>query len=350
VKIKNSKLIPYSLPLKEQWISHSHSLNVRQGYLLQIEDNLGHIGYGDCAPLPIHGTETATEALEALESLPPLSGILVSDALNELPKAGSSPAARCAVETALLDLTTKQLGTPLHRWLNPESAPGVKINATVGMLDEGLTDRVTTAITQGYSLLKLKVGISEPQHELKLLNQLCSNLADSILLRLDANRSWDIATANNFLKEITQMPIESLEEPLAQPDITELKQLQDGTDITLALDETVAELNADAISQLKPLRRITLKPMVLGGVIPALRLGQLAHELGIETVVTTTIDSAAGVWAATHLAAALDPDSKLCHGLATSEWIQQDLGKGPNINNGGITIPQTAGLGFVPFD
>jgi o-succinylbenzoate synthase len=351
VKITTTKLIPYSLPLHHGWQSHSNSFLTRQGYLLQIEDERGYIGYGDCAPLPSQGTETVASAIETIErQLPRLIGVTATDAQNSLSEMKSTPAARCAMETALLDLVSKQQATPLHRWLNPDSSPKVLANANIGALDHGIDERITTALRQGYSILKLKVGVYELKHELELLKQICSDLSPEIMLRLDANRAWDRAVAEDFISQIKQLPIESLEEPLAKPEIETLKQLQDETDIAIALDETVAELELESLQQLQPLRRIILKPMALGGVLPAWHIGQLAHSQGIDTVVTTTIDSAAGVWAATQLAATLDPKSKYHHGVATSDWLLQDIGAGPEIENGIITIPQTPGLGFTPYD
>ncbi len=350
MNILNTKLVPYSLPLNGKWQSHSLHLTKRQGYLLKIEDDQGHIGYGDCAPLPTHGTETAAEALATLESaLPRLARIPDSDCLDRLPDAKNAPAARCALETALLDLMAKQKDIPLHHWLNPKSKSEVKVNTSIGVLDEGSLQRASTAIDKGYSVIKLKIGVSAPQLELRLLTRLCADLPASVRLRLDANRAWDVATTKAFLKGISQIPIESLEEPLARPDIKALAQLQDQTNITLALDETMTDLDREGFSQLHSLRRIILKPMALGGLLPALNLGQRAYKLGIETVVTTTMDSAAGVWAATQLAAALDTESKLCHGVGTCEWLQQDLGEGPEIRNGKIIIPPAPGLGFTPY-
>jgi L-alanine-DL-glutamate epimerase-like enolase superfamily enzyme len=199
VKITNTKLRPYSIPLKEKWLSHSHSSDTRQGYLLQIEDTLGNIGYGDCAPLPSHGTETTAEALKSLkQQLPSISGLLATDALNRLPKRDSCPATRCAIETALLDLIAKQEAKPLYKWLNPKSSPMVKANANVGALNQDARERIDIAIRQGYTILKLKVGLFKPEEELKLLNQICTDLPSDIQLRLDANQAWDTKTAKTL--------------------------------------------------------------------------------------------------------------------------------------------------------
>jgi len=75
-------------------------------------------------------------------------------------------------------------------------------------------------------------------------------------------------------------------------------------------------MGADTVFDQKPVRRVVLKPMVLGGLVSALALARRAREVGVECVVTTTVDSAVGVTAALHLAAAVAND--LAHGLATS--------------------------------
>ncbi len=237
----------------------------------------------------------------------------------------------------------------MHIWLDPKSSPTVMVNTNLGTLDDEVVARAAAAVKLGYTTLKLKVGIKDMPGEIGRLQLLCRELPQSVQLRLDANRAWDSSTAREFLQGVSTLPIESLEEPLAQPEIEALTQLQEQTNITLALDETVTKLDADSLLQLDTIRRIILKPMVLGGLLPSLRLGRRAQELGVEVVVTTTVDSAAGVWMATQLAAALNAAGQLCHGLGTSAWLQQDLGNPPEIYNGTITIPATPGLGFLPY-
>ncbi len=348
--ITHTQLTPYALPLRQQWQGGGSVFELRRGWLLKVECSDGSTGFGDCAPLPSHGTETMAAAENALDTLL----LQIQDqtpelALEQLPTPDLNPAARCAVETALLDLLSKQQGLPLHRWLNPESSSKIRVNANIGILDNRTLERAITALEHGYNTLKLKLGSPDTQLELTLLRRLCGNLPDGVKLRLDANRTWDTTAVESYLEQLKHLPIESLEEPLSQPNLDSLRALQELTNITLALDETTAQLSIDDLAQLAPLRRIILKPMAQGGLLPCLLLGQGANELGIETVVTTTVDSAAGVWAATQLAAALDTTGQLCHGLGTSEWLQQDLGVSPEITNGTITIPSTSGLGFTSF-
>ena len=349
MNIARTRLTPYALPLLRQWQAGGTGFTTRRGWLLELEAANGTIGYGDCAPLPSHGTETGPTAHTTLQStLPELTRISPEQGLEQLPEPASTPAARCALESALLDLLSKQQGLPLHRWLNPESNARVKVNASIGILDDVALKRARTALEHGYSTLKLKIGSPDPEHEIQQLRHLCATLPEGVQLRLDANRAWDTSTAKSYLKQLQGLPIESLEEPLAQADIDSLIRLQNESDITLALDETTAQLSIDDLPQLTPLHRLILKPMVQGGLLPCMQLGRRALELGIDVVVTSTVDSAAGVWAATQVADALDTTGKLCHGLGTGEWLQHDLGACPEINKGRIKLPEIPGLGFTP--
>jgi len=97
-------------------------------------------------------------------------------------------------------------------------------------------------------------------------------------------------------------------------------------------------------------RRLVLKPMALGGLQSAMNIAQQAQQVGMDCVVTSVLESAAGIWAASQLAAAIDPMFPgLAHGLATSHWLSQNTGRPPTIIDAKITLPITAGSGFQPY-
>jgi L-alanine-DL-glutamate epimerase-like enolase superfamily enzyme len=96
----------------------------------------------------------------------------------------------------------------------------------------------------------------------------------------------------------------------------------------VALDESLAGSGAEAYLRHPSVRQVVLKPMVLGGPLAALSVARRARREGIRAVVTTTLDSAVGRAAALHLAAAIDTDT--AHGLATGEWLRDDIASGPS--------------------
>ncbi|MDD5329204.1 MAG: enolase C-terminal domain-like protein [Sulfuricella sp.] len=335
------------MPLAVPWASARGGFAAREGWLIRLETGDGLVGHGDCAPLPQAGTESrACAASRLAECGASLYGMTPEAALDALERiAVAAPAVRCGLETALLDLLSQRAGLGLARWLNPLSSLSVNVNAMIGALGRESLLRARAAVAAGFSVLKLKVGLAPVGHELALLRELAGELPAGIGLRLDANRAWTWAEANGFLGGLSGLPVESLEDPLRTPGAAELARLQAAVAFPLAADEILPLLGAEALLALRPVRRLVLKPMVLGGLRPALVLANRAREAGMECVVTTTVDSAVGVYAALHLAAAVAND--LAHGLATSSWLAGDVGLPPQPADGMLTVGRGAGLGFA---
>jgi len=347
MQLQKVRIQPYCLPLRQAWCSASGSFDVRRGFLVTVEDVAGRQGYGDCAPLA--GTENEAPAKGWLsKQKTALAGLQTDAALNKLPAPDHCPpAARCGLETALLDLISRQHQLPLYRWLEPNASASVKVNVNLGSLDTETNTRLAAAA--GFSVVKLKVGLLPVSQDIDNLQKLADALPDGISLRLDANQAWNKAQARSFIAGIANLPVECLEEPLHDPGLKELEQLQKLAPFPLALDESLTQLpQADILSQ-KPVTRLVLKPMLLGGLQIALTLGQKAHRAGLESLVTTTVDSAVGCWAAVHLAAALNPGSHdMSHGLATSSWLSRDIAPPPAIRDGRIILGENTGLGIRP--
>jgi len=393
--IRHARLLPYRLPLCRPWRTQHGERTLREGWLIELVCG-DQVGYGECAPLPEAGTETAQTARHWLsERLTTLPGGTPQQALTALPAATDCPAARCGLETALLDLLARARGLSLHRLLAEavtltaaatraaqgdkrprgsglpprlppvDPAPqvavenhsykhgdamplAVSVNANLGTLDAGVAARAAAAIREGYGILKLKVGLAAPTTEATALRHLCESLPAGIRLRLDANSAWSFAEAHGLLRAMADAPIEGVEEPLGPADRPLLGRLQQQLPFPLAWDESLPALLAAAPDLAAQARRWVLKPMVLGGLLPALGIGRQAAGLGIETLVTSTLESACGLWACAQLAAALDPEARQTHGLATADWLGEHPGDPPAIAAGRLRLPDGSGSGFIP--
>lgn len=355
--IRNARLHPYALPLRAEWKTAAGAFAIREGWLLHIETEDGRSGYGDCAPLPDpgaqSGTETAAQAHAALDGYARwLPGHSVAEALQTLALPGDialAPAARCAIECALLDLAAQAAGVGLGHFLRgAPCAPDVAVNAALGGLAASSEDAVRKACADGFTVLKLKVGSAPVDAEIAHLQRLAALLPAGAKLRLDANRAWSENDAARFLAACAGLPVEQLEEPLADPQPAALARLQAACAFPLALDESGPRDAAAPFFATPPLRRLVLKPPRLGGLLPALALAHDAGAAGIDCIVTSSLDSACGILAAAHLAAALG--NELAHGLATANWLVEDTGLAPRVHTGRLTLPGAPGLGFTPYD
>lgn len=338
MRLSLSEVIPYRLALRRQWKTAAGRMDVRSGALLRLESEDGQVGWGDCAPL----MGDANEPLSVWQKK--LPGMGLAEAREALNHADLPPAAACAVETALLDLEARSQGLSLARLLNPDAAAEVPCNAALGALGDATLDDAQMALAQGFRVLKLKTGLQDARRELVMLDKLAASLPSDAQLRLDANRAWDDRQASYVVDGLAGLPVEMLEEPLSRPSVEKFQVLQASTGIPLALDESLPELGVERILASRAVMCLVLKPMVWGGLRGLLEIDRAARAAGLSCVVTTTVDSAVGVRAALHVAAALN--NGLSHGLATSSWLVEDVGLPPEIRAGRMGLAEDVGLGF----
>jgi o-succinylbenzoate synthase len=329
----------YAIPLARPWKCARGDTVLRRGWLVRIEDEEGAHGWGETAGLPGAGTETAEQAhaalLGAVKSLP---GLTPAEARAALP-GRDRPAARCGLECALLDMAARRAGQPLYRHLRPDAKGDVRVNAFVGAVDAELGARLAAAAAQGFEVAKLKLATASPADELPIFLAAAGQAPAGLQLRLDVNRGWTLAEAEALLPRFAGLPVEALEEPASDADGPALARLQAAVDFSLALDESLARWPEDGPL---PVRRQILKPMVVGG--PSRVLG-LALRPRTESVVTSSVDTAVGLWLSAHLAAALG--NGLAHGLDTASWLSELLGPVPP-PGGVLHLPEAPGLGFDP--
>ncbi|HYN78200.1 MAG TPA: enolase C-terminal domain-like protein [Lamprocystis sp. (in: g-proteobacteria)] len=347
--IERLDLTPYVLPLTRVWTSSRGNFRGRQGWLVTVACG-GVRGYGDCAPQPEAGTETHDAAAQRLlEHRARCPGQTLAEALDAVVRGGrgTTPAADFALDCALQDVQSRLAGTTLRAWLDSGATDRVPVNGALGPLIEATRADLDHAARTGLRVLKLKVGIGTPEHELQRLSELAATLPVGIALRLDANGAWDPGTATQVLIALRALPVESVEEPLRDPDWTVLARLQSMTPFPLALDESLPPLGDSLDPDRFPVRRAVLKPAAIGGLRRTLTLARRLQAAGIEVVITGLVESAAGLWPTAQLAAAIG--SRIPQGLATADWLAQDLGVPPRHIGGHLQLPSADGSGFTPY-
>lgn len=334
-RIVATRVRPYRLPFTRPWRMAGVEIDRRFGWLVEIETSGGIRGFGDYAPLPLSAQGQATDGGLA-ERANALLGADVAEALDGL--AADTPAS--ALECALLDALARQRGVPLRRLLAERAADRVEVNAVAELAGVG------DAVAAGFRVVKLKVGRGKPEAEAAALRAL--PIPDGVRLRLDANCAWPWDDAVRFIDAVAGLPIESLEEPLAQPTLERLAELQSRTAIEIALDESLPHVDWQAVTERRPVHRIVLKPAATGGLRKSFDLARQARIAGLTCVITSALDSAIGVRAAAHLAAAVGAPG-VAHGLSTSEWFAEDLAEPLPIADGWMALGGQPGLGIQPM-
>jgi o-succinylbenzoate synthase len=310
---------PYRLRLRHPLRSSRGVVEAREGFVLLAHDG-ALTGRGEACIVPELGTETLAECAREL--------------LRPDPR---TPAARHAVELALLDLEAQRAGVPVAKLLDPEAVLDVPVSALlVAQGNAELAREAAAAAAEGFATLKLKVGFADDFARAAVVRDAAGPL---LKLRLDANGAWDTAQALVRLRELSRLSIELCEQPTA--DLLGLA----GSPIVVAADELVL---VDFEAALNRAQVVVLKPMLLGGIVAALRLARRAVAAGRSVIVTTSIDGAIARAGAAHLAAAvLALGPQPAAGLATGRLLAEDLCEDTLApRQGFVRIPQTPGLGL----
>lgn len=334
----------------------------REGVLIGVDAD-GVQGVGEATPLP-GWTESLADCRATLDAVADAGDDALLDAVADAddasdplidaspavtdPLAGA-PAARHAVEHALLDAVGRRVGRSLAGLLTDSPAATVPVNATLG--DAGVDATVaaaTDAVEAGFACLKLKVGVGPLDRDVARLRAVREAVGADVAIRADANGAWDRETASEAVDAFAALDLAYLEQPLPAEDLSGHAALR-GRGVDVALDETLAELCPASVLEASVADVLILKPMALGGPGRAYRAATDALAADVDPVVTTTIDAAPARTAAVHVAAAI-PDVRPC-GLATGTALATDLAPDPTpVDRGAIVVPEGPGVAGDAFD
>jgi o-succinylbenzoate synthase len=345
-------LDPPLVTARGQWQS-------RQTLLVRLHGGDGCDGQGEAAPLPgyspdgLPAVERGLLALSSGELVPALAGTTaagISRAVAALLPA-ELPSARFALETALLDRLGRRLGRPLWSLLREAQVGGTQELARAVPLCSLLpSDDPAGALAQalrlselGVQAFKLKIGpdVVQPA-QLELLASLRDALGERVELRLDANRSLSGRTLRAVLDGLLVHRPEFVEEPVAQPEPDQLRELACGW----ALDESLQGMHAatlEGLCRLPSCRALVLKPTALGGLGRCSALAAVARAHGKALVVSHTLEGPIGWLACVHLALALGPAA------AAGLWpLPHQSSAAGRIVGGQLQLPLGPGLGVEP--
>jgi o-succinylbenzoate synthase len=266
----------------------------RTGLVLTIDDGV-HQGFGECTPLPGFSPDTLGECEAALAALDLAAVGLATEsgpADAQLQRWGDAlpagvPAARFALETALLDLIARRSDVPIWSLLAPSRPEPLPISTLVPMADpERTVAAARYAVERGYRTLKRKLaGPAHLDADRRALTALRQAFGDSIRLRLDANGSFSPDSAEAALRTLAPLEIEFLEEPVPSRDLAALGDSL----VPLAFDESLVgdawRRGLEGASAGTWVAAV-LKPTVLGGFGACRALASELRAAGIAVSVS----------------------------------------------------------------
>jgi O-succinylbenzoate synthase len=273
----------------------------RQALILAVRGDDGATGLGEAAPLPGLSSDMIADAVAAAEALAARAPHVLempAHACAIAERITTAPAARFAIESALLAAYAQRKGTSVASLL-ARRTPQAELDTARVVDDEH-------DIPPGARWLKIKVappGVSATVERVRRI----ARAAPHARIRVDANRAWPRGEALALLAGLADLPIDFVEEPCI--DTHEL--LGERLPCRLALDESLATLSPVQLAtalESPQLAALVLKPTLLGGVSRCLALAAEAHRHGVAPLVSHALEGPIGFAACIELARAIGAD------------------------------------------
>lgn len=295
-------LYRYSLPMDAGVILRNQRLKTRDGLIVCLREGEQE-GWGEIAPLPEFSHETLEQAKEAV-----LADLQLW-AAGQQPNENALPSVAFGLSCALAELSGA-----LPTEANYRKAP----------LCSGDPDELFAVLQAipGEKVAKVKVGLYEAVRDGMVVNVLLEALPD-LKLRLDANRSWTRAKADGFAKYVNpewRNRIAFLEEPCKTRD--ESRDFARQTGIAIAWDESVREPDFRVEAE-EGVAAIVIKPTLTGSLQRCQQLISQAYQVGLDAVISSSIESSLGLTQLARVAAWLTPNT--VPGLDTLDLMQAQL-------------------------
>ena len=310
--------------------------SLHEMYLITLTDKAtGKKGTGELAPLPdlscdrnaypdISGVRRLAE--KALPSV--INGSWPDDML-------SYPALRFALESAVAET----------RSINQKERISIPINGLVWMSSfEDMLEQVKVKMAIGFRCIKLKIGAIDWQKEIELIRYVRSCFPkEDLQLRVDANGAFSPEWVMDRLNELAKYDIHSIEQPIRQGQWDEMARLCKESPLAIALDEEMIGINdpkekARLLDTIHP-QYIVLKPTMHGGISGTREWIELADKRGINSWITSALESNIGLRSIALLAESVyGPNITFPQGLGTGQLFTDNIENNIQIEGANIVV------------
>lgn len=319
--ITSLEVYRYRLPFRGDVRIGSLQARFRTGICIRLIDG-AIVGWGEAAPLAGLSSErdedVARELIRLRDMLPAFGPELLANL--------DAPSARFALDTALHEVRARRDG--LDQLVAPTNVRHSYLHIAGLRGDvEGTVDLAEPSP----AAIKIKVGADDWQDDVRRVEAIRAAEGPEVRLRLDANRSWNLTDAEDFLSAVSGIGIDYIEEPVRL--VENLGRLNTfGIDV--ALDETLHELVRQgcsnghalvqqAVDRVPSASVLVLKPSLIGDWGVTLDLFGAAHGKRRRVVVSSAYESGLGLRAVIALASqnpfsdppGLDPYRRLASDL-----------------------------------
>lgn len=197
---------------------------------------------------------------------------------------------------------------------------GIPINGLIWMGDVAfMKTQIQEKLAKGFHCIKIKIGVNWSD-EYEILKELRKEYSkEQLELRVDANGGFSYDEAKIVLKQLADLDIHSIEQPIKANQVELMTDLCAKTPLPIALDEELIgkfslEEKLNLLTNINP-QYIILKPSLVGGIRGSIEWIECCDALGIDFWMTSALESNLGLNAIAQWTAILYPE--MPQGLGT---------------------------------
>lgn len=288
---------PVDIPITDPFVVATGARVVAENVFLRLTLENGIQGYGEAAPFPEVGGEDRESCLAILSTLATsLIGKSIRD-YRELAVlmdvlAHQQPAARCGLETAMIDAYCRMVRIPLWQlWGGQDVRPReTDITIPIATLEKSVS-LARDWYAQGFRLFKMKVGKDVDQDISRL--EAVHRALPGISFIGDGNQGFSREDCLTFAKGVQRFGgrMALLEQPVAREDLDSLAAIRRITGIPVAADESVRSLSdAHEVIARKAADYINIKIMKTG-VVEAVAIAEATLAAGLKLMVGGMVET-----------------------------------------------------------
>lgn len=259
--------------------------------------------------------------------------------------------AKCAVETALLDMAGKRLGVPVSELIGGgrvrDEMP-VAWTLASGDTARDIAEGEEMLSLRRHRIFKLKIGKRDVRADVAHVGAICKALGDRASVRVDVNQNWSEAQAKLGMAMLQDVGCDLVEQPIAGDDIAAMTRLATTRGVPLMADEALhGPRTALRIAAAGAAGVFALKIAQSGGLFATAEVAAIGTAAGIGLYGGTMLEGGVGTAASAHVFATVP---ELAWGtelfgplLQTEEILTQPLGYG----DFALKVPTGPGLGIA---
>lgn len=259
-------------------------------------------------------------------------------------RTGVTAQAIAAFDVALWDLKAKRAGKSIGKLLGAHRNDVPCYNTSGGYLSSSLDEvlrNVDRSLALGLGGIKLKVGQPDLKLDIARVRAVREHVGEDVPMMADANQQWDFTTALRAGRQLDELGLVWLEEPLSAYDYAGHAMLSERLDTPIASGEMLSSLAECA--ELVRHRSVTFMQADaprIGGITPFLKIATISDLARLKLAPHFVMEIHI------HLGCAYPHEAWVEH----IEWLEPAFNERLQILNGRMMLPDRPGLGFTLSD